>query len=370
MMDTAAWYQMPRHIERVPQKDYGRAMAVYYDSVPYQGRDTKVFAYLAMPDGDAPVPGVVLLHGGGGTAFPQWAQMWANRGYAALALDMEGLEPVVPGGYERTGHASAGPCMVESFGDSALPVQAQWMYHALAAASRGLSWLRSNPRVRRDAVGLVGISWGSIAAGILVTLDRRFRFCVPIYGCGCLPQDPAFGAVFANNPAAKALWDPSGLFGTVRTSMLLINGLEDAHFSPLSTLRSQLLFPNARMSLLPGFLHGHEHAWAVEEAHAFADACCKRRVQPLPGVSIARAGSSLRITPPGAAHVRLIYSPTGIRYGAQGQCESEWVAGDALPGDKGVLYIPYPQNSRFLFVNCETNTGVNISSNVLTDHQI
>ena len=36
-------------------------------------------------------PAVICVHGGGGTAFPAWVQAWVDRGYAAIALDMEEL---------------------------------------------------------------------------------------------------------------------------------------------------------------------------------------------------------------------------------------------------------------------------------------
>lgn len=371
-MDITRWHETPRHIERVRQKDYGDAIAVYYDSIPYRGRDTKVFAYLAMPPGDGPVPGVVLLHGGGGTAYPQWAQAWAQRGYAALALDMEGNEPVVPGGYERVRHVSAGPGRTGDFDDTALPVQEQWMYHGLAAASRGLSWLRSNPRVKAQPVGLVGISWGSMAAGILVTLDRRFDFCVPIYGCGCLPGDPAyFGPVFAENPEAARLWDPSGRFPAVKIPMLLVNGLMDTSFSLLSTVRSQALLQDAQLCLRPDFPHGHEPAWEIPEPYAFADGLCGRGAR-MPIVKIARDGEQLLVFLDGlqeteAYQVQLIYSPTGIKYAPDGQCRTEWILKDLQPVQSEAFLLPYPAQSRFLFVNCVGAQGVNTSSNVLAD---
>ena len=30
------------------------------------------------------VPGMVLVHGGGGTAFASWVKRWNDRGYAAM----------------------------------------------------------------------------------------------------------------------------------------------------------------------------------------------------------------------------------------------------------------------------------------------
>ena len=66
----------------------------------YKGKPTRVFAYYASPvtlgvKGAAKkhFPGVVLIHGGGGTAFKEWAELWAQRGYAAIAMDLAGCGP-------------------------------------------------------------------------------------------------------------------------------------------------------------------------------------------------------------------------------------------------------------------------------------
>ena len=62
------------------EKD-GLLQQVYYEGEPLQGKPTRVFAYVALPENvDKPVPGMVLIHGGGGKAFPQWATLWAKRG--------------------------------------------------------------------------------------------------------------------------------------------------------------------------------------------------------------------------------------------------------------------------------------------------
>ena len=83
---------------RAPQydrQDYN-VNAYFFQSVDYEGSPTYVFAYVGIPDNaskDNPVPGVVLVHGGGGTAFADWVKMWNDRGYAAIAIDTEGKIP-------------------------------------------------------------------------------------------------------------------------------------------------------------------------------------------------------------------------------------------------------------------------------------
>ena len=57
---------------------------------PHPGVRLLRLAQDAWPSGRVKTPGIVLVHGGGGTAFANWAQLWAKRGYAAIAMDLAG----------------------------------------------------------------------------------------------------------------------------------------------------------------------------------------------------------------------------------------------------------------------------------------
>ena len=61
---TPATYPAPPELERPGLR------ALFYDGLTYKGKPTKVFAWLGVPPHPpgARVPGVVLIHGGGGTA--------------------------------------------------------------------------------------------------------------------------------------------------------------------------------------------------------------------------------------------------------------------------------------------------------------
>ncbi|MCP4455651.1 MAG: acylamino acid-releasing protein, partial [Planctomycetes bacterium] len=106
-----------------------------YEGEHYKGNPTRVFAYYASPmtidpghPHDTTFPAVVLVHGGGGTAFKQWAELWARRGYAAIAMDLAGCGP------ERKRLAHGGPDQSddEKFGSIDLSAQDQWTYHSVA----------------------------------------------------------------------------------------------------------------------------------------------------------------------------------------------------------------------------------------------
>lgn len=83
---------------RVVKEDSIRSLI--FESVSYKGQAKSVFAYYATPamlqgnsSQEKKLPGIILVHGGGGTAFREWVVMWAKRGYAALALDTRGNGP-------------------------------------------------------------------------------------------------------------------------------------------------------------------------------------------------------------------------------------------------------------------------------------
>ncbi|MBE6397465.1 MAG: acetylxylan esterase, partial [Lentisphaerae bacterium] len=65
------------------------ARYVWLEGLAYKGKPTKFLACYAIPktaDGRS-VPAMVCVHGGNGTAYREWVELWAKRGYAAIAMD-------------------------------------------------------------------------------------------------------------------------------------------------------------------------------------------------------------------------------------------------------------------------------------------
>ena len=160
--------------------------AIFFEGVPYRGKPTKVFAYYGLPSRDSQaqraekVPGVVLIHGGGGTAFANWVKLWNDRGYAAIAMDVCGCVPVgTYGNWQR--HPEGGPPGWDaSFAQIDEPVEDQWQTHAVSAVLLAHSLLRSLPEVDADRIGVTGISWGGYLTCLVAGVDERFRCAVPV----------------------------------------------------------------------------------------------------------------------------------------------------------------------------------------------
>lgn len=167
---------------------------LFFAGASFRGTPTKVFAYMGVPHlapGET-CPGMVLLHGGGGTAFDVWVKPWNERGYAAICFDQCGDIPAaspVNDGATHARHPDGGPPGWDaSFKTVDEPIEDQWPFHAVSAALRAHSLLASHPLVDPDRIGLSGISWGGWLTCVVSGVDERYRFAAPVYGCGCVCQ--------------------------------------------------------------------------------------------------------------------------------------------------------------------------------------
>ena len=253
--------------------------SLFYEGVEYKGEKTKVFAYFRKPAGDPPKggwPAVICVHGGGGTAFPDWIQAWNNHGYAAIAMDLEGRLP--QGDYpNRPSHENAGPSRIGIFGDMELPDCEQWFYHAVADVIKAGSLLASMPDINKNKIGMHGISWGGVITCTAIGIDDRLQFAISVYGCGYLhlSECPLWSGSFKiMSPAQlekyRSTWDPSNYLKKCKIPVLFYNGTNDPHFPMDIVQKSALLIKGHLMLCLPN-TNAHGHIWNQKEIFAFAD---------------------------------------------------------------------------------------------------
>jgi dienelactone hydrolase len=270
----------------------GHVRSLYYQGRAYQGKPTRVFAYYATPATltgesveDHSLPAVVLVHGGGGTAFAEWVELWAKRGYAAIAMDLAGCGP------ERKQLPDGGPGQSdkEKFGAIDQPSQDQWTYHAVANVILAHSLIRSFKEVDASRTAVTGISWGGYLTCIVTGLDNRFKAAVPIYGCGFLNENSAWLNQFAEmTPQQKdkwiRLWDPSMYIGSTTMPIFFVNGTNDFAY-PLDSYSKtyQLVKSNCNFRITVNMPHGHKQGWAPQEIGLFVDQYLKHTI-PLPTV--------------------------------------------------------------------------------------
>jgi dienelactone hydrolase len=258
----------------------GTMKAIYYDALDYSGSPTRVYAYVGIPPGasaGSPVPGVVLVHGGGGTAFSTWVQKWMDRGYAAISIAVEGQTDSTTPPTMNTGwhiHNMPGPVRVGIYGDTGNALTNQWMYHAVADTVLANSLMRSLPEVDASKVGMMGISWGGVIASTVMGTDDRFAFSIPTYGCGHLYDVPnQYGAALGNNDFYKQVWDPMVRMANATMPALWFSWPKENNFSHDSQGYTYHAATNSprMVSLVPGMGHGHPPAWNRPESYDFAD---------------------------------------------------------------------------------------------------
>ncbi|MHB8972628.1 MAG: alpha/beta hydrolase family protein [Pirellulaceae bacterium] len=247
-------------------KQDGPVHAFTYRGEPYQGHATSVFAYYASPrtlgneQPQPPYPGIVLVHGGGGKAFPEWAELWAKRGYAAVAMDLAGCGPdgkPLPDGGPGQGDDT-------KFGHIDAPVTDQWTYHAVADVVRAHSWLLSLSDVDPQRTAVTGISWGGYLTCIVAGVDQRFKAAMPVYGCGFLHENSAWKVGQLDPMTTEqrtkwiSLWDPSQYIGSASMPVMFLNGTNDFAYPMDSYAKTcQLVRGVKNYSIQLQMPHGH-----------------------------------------------------------------------------------------------------------------
>lgn len=272
-----------------------------YENEKFKGQTTDVFAFYATPgtiSGDASkdkdLPAVVLIHGGGGTAFAQWTWLWAKRGYAAIAMDLSGRRPPVPKFDPVTGELVSetsrsgdrvrlergGPeaGRVEKFTNVGGDPSDDWQNHSVPAVIRAHSLIRSFKEVNAERTAVTGISWGGYMTCIVASVDHRFKAAVPVYGCGFLYEGES-----VQRPAIDALsleqrtewiknYDPSAWLPKCQVPILFVNGTNDIHYTLPSYSRSYgLVKCPKQIRIEVKMRHGHQPGWAPNEIGRFVD---------------------------------------------------------------------------------------------------
>ena len=382
-----AWSQPPKRytgpwdlsaLRRAPKATWGDPSGlvreVYYEGEPYQGKPTRVFAYYGRPaQGDGPFPAMLLVHGGGGKAFAEWATLWAQRGYAALAMDTAGHGP---GGKERL--PDGGPDQDDNskfreFGPA--EIKAMWTYHAVATVVRGHSLLAARKDVDPDRIGITGISWGGYLTCIVTGIDDRLKVSVPVYGCGFLYENsvwlPRFDKISADT---RRLWienfDPSRYLPGVRCPILFVNGTNDFAY-PLDSYQKSYRevgggrleagrAGNRSLCVTVKMPHGHPQGWAPKEIGLFVDNVLQGG-DPLPAIgemktADGKAAASFK-SPTPIVRAQLLHTSDAGPWQKR-----NWKSVDATAADGTVSAELPPDRPLVYFLNITDSRGATVST--------
>lgn len=276
--------------------------ALTLEGQPFEGQKTKIFAYYGLPKNvTGKVPAVVLVHGGGGHAYACWVKFWNERGYAAVAIDTTGYLPKVRNAGEHEDHDEAEKWSRE-LGDvfaeegyvpapdndkmmiTGKALGDHWMFHAVAGCIKANTFLREQPEIDSEKIGVVGISWGGVITSILLGHDNRFAFGVPIYGSGYLAEGLSEIDTHFVPADVRKHWLAETRFHQVTMPVLWLAWNNDSAFSIQSNTLSYLATvkhnEKTRLSFVNEMYHSHWRAWVREEAYLFADSVVKGKKFP------------------------------------------------------------------------------------------
>ena len=280
------------------------------------GVDVRIFAALVRPRAmGPPAPGLVLVHGYGGSHNDsmRYARELAGDGYVAIAID-------APDSGRSTPYPRRTP---ENFVNATPDPKGAFFYHVAYAASRALSVLESRPYVDDARLGVLGASQGGVMSLYLAAKDPRVRAAVPIIAGGNV--EDAFQAPSAvhalvpkdlgpTDPRAVAFrrhYDPLAYASEISVPTLYLAGTNDEFF-PIGDLMQTYDAIPARKWL--GLVPNHGHAlyegwnrtvvrfldWAFRSGPALPDPAVLGVTSDLLGVHVTAASTS-------ASEVRLLW---------------------------------------------------------------
>lgn len=324
--------------------------ALWFEGEAYNGKPTRVFAYIALPEraGEGKkVPGMVLAHGGGGTAYASWARTWAARGYAAIVPDNCGGVPLRAPGGKWILSGSGGPAGWGRFELGLKSSREQWPYHAVGAIVRAHSLLRSLPEVDAERTGITGVSWGGYLTMLAAATDARFKLAMPVYACGYYDQVERYSAFYKKdadiNACAFARWvelfDSKHYAPRLNLPVFWFASTNDKAF-PFDLLQRTLRLPAKRPGAAVRVRMKHSHGPAGEnmpEAFMFADHILNG-APALPCVGVPEVASG---------ELRVKFDARGHKLS---RVDLNWCS-DSLPAYETrweTVSFPVPQGSEFI----------------------
>ncbi|WNJ19837.1 prolyl oligopeptidase family serine peptidase [Pontibacter sp. G13] len=215
-------------------------------------------AYWQVPQGVGPFPAILLLHGGGGQAFPDWGQEWVDRGWAALTMDLRGKSlhgNPLPNGIPPDSEA-------HKFRIGDHHGYADWPYMATGMAMMAHSWMLSHPEVDADRTAWMGVSWGGYLGLLVSGFDQRFRVGASAYGAGGLMESSMWSSGFSKmNEAARSAWnahyEPITRLASTQFPLLIRSGARDLAFHFKGLRDTALKIPQSHLAIVPDWKHGH-----------------------------------------------------------------------------------------------------------------
>lgn len=243
----------------------------------WNGKESYAFAYLGTPSiKKEKYPAILLLHGGAGSAYHEWVEKWTERGYVALAVDLEGHVPNKDATLQSFPNELYHQSEYEAPHNSNLEdenedITKTWLYYASKTAIIANSYLHSLENVNKEQIGVCGVSWGGFITSIITGYDDRFAFSLPIYcTVGMENSGSPIGEYITNHPSFR-MFDSLEPLKQVNTPFHLFISNCDKFENPHSASKTIEGMKNAGLSIYDKLLHSQADATYLEDPYVFAD---------------------------------------------------------------------------------------------------
>jgi dienelactone hydrolase len=233
-----------------------------------RGAVNTVYGILVQPQAAGVYPAMLVLHGGGGDAetVAGIAQLFAQRGYVALAVDLPGIAGTTNTPY------TTGPWKSRALGEGprfevATGPQTSMLVDAEVAGLEGFNLLRSQANVKKDAMGITGYSWGGYSTTMLSgLLGDKVKAAYAVFGCGFYDKGSFWKTIIADLSAAdRNTWltylDAGRRAPGMKAAYFLEGETNDTYFWPEAV--------TATLDAVPGVKN---HAWGPNLNHHQMDA--------------------------------------------------------------------------------------------------
>jgi dienelactone hydrolase len=211
---TAFLDSVPAVKQTIRQENEGSgASAITIKSFTFTSRNgtSTVYAILAYPQHAGKVPGLLVLHGGGGFAegLRNEIKGHARAGYVAMTIDMP---DICTDDHAKTGHTT-GPWrsrrkLEEPRFDTAKGPEHCTLADAMIAGLEAFNLLSVHERTDTSHMGITGYSWGGYSTTMLSgLLGDRVHAAWAVYGCGFYDKGSFWSERIADLSAeARATW--------------------------------------------------------------------------------------------------------------------------------------------------------------------
>lgn len=261
---------------------------------------TDIYCVMAKPLQPGTYPGLLVLHGGGGMAEIERVRRWAAKGYIAVSLDLPGVADAKKLS-NSTGHWKAFPYGEQRF--TASPdITHSTIFDGVVAALQALYLLHDQPDVKKESIGVTGVSWGGYMTTMVTGLaGSMIRASFSTYGCGFYDEGSTFLTLLDKMPAPeRAVWlqylDAGRRAGKINSPFFVAAASNDNWFYPpavmatLKTINSPVYHffaPNANHSApVPGGNISPNRAGTMQMEEPWFNYYLQEKGLPLPAIAI------------------------------------------------------------------------------------